>query len=55
MKVIGWICVVLGGLSLIGAASAGHSAFGPLFWLGLGIALLYFGNRKKNNEDDKEQ
>ena len=50
MKVFGWICVVLGGLSLIGAASAGHSAFGPLFWLGLGITLLYFGNHKKNNE-----
>lgn len=55
MKVIGWICVVLGGLSLIGAVSAGNSAFGPLFWLGLGITLLYFGNKKKNNEDDKEQ
>lgn len=55
MKVIGWICVALGGLSLIGAASAGHSAFGPLFLIGLGIALQYFANRKNDNENDKEQ
>ncbi len=55
MKIAGWILVVLGGLSLLGAASAGHSVFGPIFWLGVGITLLYFANRKKNNEDDKEQ
>lgn len=53
MKIAGWILIVLGGLSMVGAASAGHSVFGPIFWLGLGIALLYFANHKKNN--DKEQ
>ena len=52
MKVIGWICVALGGLSLIGAASAGHSVFGPIFWLGVGITLLYFANRNKNNDNE---
>lgn len=55
MKIAGWILVALGGLSLLGAASAGHNVFGPIFWLGVGITLLYFGNRKKNNEDNKEQ
>ena len=39
MKTFGWICIVLGALSFIGAASAGHSVFGPVFWLALGIAL----------------
>lgn len=53
MKIAGWILIVLGSLSMVGAASTGHSVFGPIFWLGLGIALLYFANLKKNN--DKEQ
>ena len=48
MKTFGWICIVLGALSFIGAASAGHSVFGPVFWLALGIALVYYGNQKKN-------
>lgn len=54
MKTIGWICVVLGALSFIGAASAGHSVFGPMFWLALGIALLYFGNQKEEEKKKKE-
>lgn len=49
MKVFGWICVAIGGIALMGAIVGGSSAFGPLFWLGLGITLLYFANRKKNN------
>lgn len=47
MKIAGWIFVVLGAFSFIGAAIAGHSVFGPAFWLGLGIALVYFGKRKE--------
>lgn len=54
MKLFGWICVVLGALSLIGAASAGHSIFGPVFWLALGIALLYFGNQKEKEKKKNE-
>jgi len=50
MKTFGWICVVLGALSFIGAASAGHSVFGPVFWLALGIALIYFGNQKEEEK-----
>lgn len=47
MKIAGWILIVLGGLSMVGAASAGHSVFEPIFWLGVGITLLYFTNRNK--------
>ena len=54
MKVVGWIFVVYGALSLIGAAAAGNSAFGPLFWIGLGIALVVIRNRKQNNDENKE-
>ena len=54
MKTFGWICVVLGALSFIGAASAGHSVFGPVFWLVLGIALIYFGNKKEEEKKKKE-
>ena len=54
MKTFGWICIVLGGLSFIGAASAGHSVFGPVFWLALGIALVYFGNQKEEEKKKKE-
>jgi hypothetical protein len=54
MKTFGWICVVLGALSFIGAASAGHSVFGPVFWLALGIALVYFGNQKEEEKKKNE-
>lgn len=47
MKVAGWILIVFGALSLIGAAAAGNSAFGPLFWIGLGIAFVCVGKRNK--------
>ena len=54
MKTFGWICIVLGALSFIGAASAGHSVFGPVFWLALGIALVYLGNQKKEEKKKNE-
>lgn len=46
MKTIGWILIVIGALSFIGAASKGHSVFGPLFWLGLGGTLVYLKKEK---------
>ena len=46
MKTFGWICIALGGLSFIGAAGTGRSIAGPAFWLAVGIALLYFGDKK---------
>ena len=54
MKTFGWICVVLGGLSFIGAASAGHNVFGPVFWLALGIALVYLANQKEEEKKKNE-
>lgn len=53
MKIAGWICVVIGGLALIGAIVGGGNPFGPLFWLGLGITLLYFANHKNSNKEQQ--
>ena len=47
MKKTGWVFTTLGILSFIGAATHGHNTFGPLFWLGLGITLVYFGSKKE--------
>ena len=57
MKAIGWILVVIGGLSLIGSIAGGNSAIGPLFWLAIGIALISVANRKDNDkkEETKEE
>ena len=49
MRVFGIICIVLGSLSFLGALIGGHSVFGPVFWLALGIALVIIANQKKDN------
>ena len=56
MKGFGKFCIWLGALSLIGALIGGHSAFGPLFWLALGIALLFIAKQKEdvNRKMDKQ-
>lgn len=51
MKTWGWILSVLGGLSLLGTIIGGSNPIGPLFWLGLGLFLLY---RAKQKEEDKK-
>jgi len=51
MKTAGWICLVFGVLAFLGAAAKGHSVFAPLFWIGLGIYLLY----RVNNREDKRE
>ena len=51
MKKAGWIIIVFGTLAFIGAASKGHSVFGPLFWIGLGGALVYLKKEKDENRD----
>ena len=53
MKISGWICVVVGGLALIGAIIAGSNTSGPLSCMGLGITLLYFANHKNNNKEQQ--
>ncbi len=51
MKTFGWILIVFGALAFIGAASKGDSVFGPLFWMGLGGALIYL---KREREEKGE-
>ncbi len=42
MKIAGWIFLVFGVIGLLGAILVGRSsAFGPLFWIGLGAFLLH--------------
>lgn len=47
MKTAGWIIIVIGGLAFLGAASKGHSVFGPLFWIGIGSVLIYLKREKE--------
>lgn len=51
MKIAGWIFLVIGVLSFIGAASKGHSVFGPCFWVALGGYLLYRASKKEDEEE----
>ncbi len=48
MKIAGYIILVLGCLSFLGALVGGTSPFGPFFWIALGIFLLYKAKEKKN-------
>lgn len=50
MKTTGWVFTIIGILSFIGAASHGDNTFGPLFWIGLGITLIYFGTKKEETK-----
>ena len=51
MKTFGWILIIFGALAFVGAASKGDSVFGPLFWMGLGGALIYL---KRESEEKGE-
>ena len=53
MKTAGWIFVVIGVLAFLGAASKGDSVFGLLFWIGIGIVLLYLKREKEENNKEK--
>lgn len=53
MKTAGWILIVIGALAFIGAASKGNSVFGPLFWMGMGIVLLYLKQEREENNKEK--
>lgn len=50
MKTIGWVLFVFGGLSCIGALTAGHSIIGPVFFIALGLMLI----NKSNNNNIKD-
>jgi hypothetical protein len=53
MKTWGWICVVVGSLAFLGAVLKGNNPTGPVFWLGLGVFLLYRANQKKQEQKEK--
>lgn len=55
MKAIGWILVVIGGLSFLGAATAGDGVFGPCFCLGLGITLVCIAKQKHNDKEGTKE
>ena len=55
MKIAGYIFAAIGGLALIGGLAAGHSVFGPLFWLALGIVLICFGKKKEEKQQPAEE
>lgn len=52
MKITGWIFVVLGALSFLGAALKGNNTFGPLFWIALGSYLIYRANKKSEEAEN---
>ena len=53
MKTAGWIFIVIGVLAFLGAASKGHSVFGPLFWIGIGSVLIYLKREKEETNEKK--
>ena len=55
MKIVGWICLIIGSLAFIGAIIKDHNITGPVFFLGLGIYLLHISNKKKLEKKDKEK
>ena len=54
MKTAGWIFIVIGVLAFLGAASKGHSVFGPLFWIGIGSVLIYLKREKEVTNAEKD-
>lgn len=53
MKTTGWICLIIGVLSFMGAALKGNSVFGPIFWISLGAFLLYLAANKEQVNENK--
>ena len=53
MKTTGWILLVIGVLTFLGAALKGNSVFGPLFWLALGAYLIHRANTKEIESKEK--
>ena len=54
MKTAGWILIVIGALAFLGAASKGHSVFGPLFWIGVGGVLIYLKREKEETNEKRK-
>ena len=55
MRITGWIFTVLGILSLLGSLLKGNNPIGPIFWLGLGIFLIYRASQKEQEKKEKDK
>ena len=55
MKTAGWIFLILGIVSFLGAAIGSSSVFGPCFWIALGAFLIYRGKEKEKENQDKRE
>lgn len=47
MKTAGLVLLVFGGLSCLGALTAGHSIFGPVTFIAIGLMLI---NKSENDK-----
>lgn len=47
MKTFGWVLIILGALSFLGAASKGHDVFGPCFCIAVGGLIVYLKREKE--------
>jgi len=56
MKIIGWVLIVIGSLSVLGAIIAGNvTPIGGLFWLLFGCYLLHRAKQKEKESDEKSK
>ncbi len=55
MKIAGWILIVFGLLSFLGASLKGNGLIGPITFIGLGIFLLYRARNKENEESSEKK
>ena len=55
MKTAGWIFLILGIVSFLGAAIGSSSVVGPCFWIALGAFLIYKGNEKEKEKAIENQ
>lgn len=51
MKIAGWVCLVIGVVSFLGAASAGDGLLGPTFFVALGVFFLYMASNREEQKD----
>ncbi len=55
MKTAGYVILILGCISLLGTLLGGSGSLGPLFWIALGIFLLYRAKEKKSTEEKEAE
>lgn len=55
MKVFGWILVVFGALSAVGALAGGISPVGGIFFIVLGAYLLSRAAKKAKEQQEKDK